>query len=347
MLWMREPRFVVPTPGAPAKVKNVMFLRAARFLSAFFSLICALFGGDARAQGEPQFSGSFALPSVQNPAAAGCSGAATATAAFRQQWVGFEGAPRQFLLAADFEAAFLRNFHGLGVTAAQDKVGALTNLNLAASYSFHIYLDKAVLGLGAKFGVYNVKFETGGLRTSPSDLPDGYHQEADDALSGADDTRSAFDAGLGGFFQSEASFLSLSVAHLTAPDIELGSGARVNVRPVLALAAGRLLGRDVKVRSFEPRMTLMTDFASWQVEMMANFNFNRSFWAGMGARLQDAMLFAAGVRLRNGLDIAYAYDLGLSRLRRYNSGSHEIAARYSFDFDRQKPTKRYKSVRIL
>ena len=67
----------------------------------------------------------------------------------------------------------------------------------------------------------------------------------------------------------------------------------------------------------------------------------------MGARLQDAMLFAAGVRLRNGLDIAYAYDLSLSRLSRYNSGSHEIAARYSFDFDRQKPTKRYKSVRIL
>lgn len=330
-----------------AVVKNAMFSRAARFLSAFFSLICVLFGGDAKAQGEPQFSGSFALPSVQNPAAAGCSGAAAATAAFRQQWVGFEGAPRQFLLAADLEVALFRNFHGLGVAAVQDKVGALTNLNLTASYSYHIYLDKAVLGLGAKFGVYNVKFEGGGLRTSPTDLPDDYHQETDDALSGADDTHSAFDVGVGGFLQSEVSFLSLSMAHLTAPDIVLGSGARVNIRPVLALAAGRLLGRDVKSRSLEPRLTLMTDFASWQVEMMANFNFNRSFWAGMGARLQDAMLFALGVRLRNGLDIAYAYDLSLSGLRRYNSGSHEVAARYSFDFDRQKPDKRYKSVRIL
>lgn len=301
----------------------------------------------ALAQSEPQYTGSFAMPSVVNPAAAGCGGLTSATAAFRQQWVGFDGAPKQFLLNAGTEIAFLHNFHGLGLTAVQDKAGAVTALNLAASYSYHIYLDKGILGLGARFGVYNVKFEAGDLHTSPSGLQDDYHQESDEALSGADDSQSAFDVGLGAFFQSEASFLSLSMAHLTAPELELKNGARLKVRPVLLLGAGRLLGRDVRARSFEPRLAFLTDFASWQLELMANFNFNRFFWAGVGARLQDALPVAAGVRLRNGLDISYAYDICLSRLKRYNTGSHEIVARYSFDFDRQKPTKRYKSVRIL
>lgn len=341
------PRTAALKDGRAPRRKNVRFCRTKSALSAFFSLICVLIGSLAKAQSEPQYTGTFAMPSAVNPAAAGCAGLTSATAAFRQQWVGFDGAPRQFLLSVDTELAFLRNFHGLGLTAVQDKTGPVTALNLAASYSYHIYLDKGILGLGARFGVYNVKFESGDLHTSPSGLQDDYHQESDEALSGADDSQSAFDVGLGAFFQSEASFISLSLAHLTAPDLELKNGARLNVRPVLLVGGGRLLGRDVKARSFEPRLAFMTDFASWQLELMANFNFNRFFWAGVGVRLQDALPVAAGVRLRNGLDISYAYDISLSRLKRYNSGSHEVVARYSFDFDRQKPTKRYKSVRIL
>lgn len=49
----------------------------------------------------------------------------------------------------------------------QDKVGAATTLTLNAAYSYHIYLDKGMLGLGARFGVYNVKFDASDLSTSP------------------------------------------------------------------------------------------------------------------------------------------------------------------------------------
>lgn len=326
---------------------KVTFCSTKRVLSVIFSLICNLLGGVALAQSEPQFTGSFLLPSVVNPAAAGASGQAAVTAAFRQQWVGFDGAPRQMLIAADMELAFLKNFHGVGVAVVQDKIGAMTNLQMSAAYSFHIYLDKGLLGLGTRFGAYNVKFDASDLHTAPSELSDGYHQESDELLSGADDSQTAFDAALGAFYQSQKAFASLSVSHLTAPSLRLKSDAVINIRPVLNLSAGYLLGKNFKQRSFEPRFALMTDFASWQLEMTATVNFNKVFWAALGARLQDALLAQAGVKLRNGLDISYAYDLSLSKLKRYNTGSHEIVARYSFDLDRQKPDKRYKSVRIL
>lgn len=287
------------------------------------------------------------MPSAVNPGAAGRSGLLDATAAFRQQWVGFDGAPSQFLLSADAEVKFLKSFHGVALTAMQDKVGPVKAINLSAAYSYHIYLDKGILGLGASFGAFNVKLTASDLSTAPSELPDGYHQESDEALSGADDSQTAFDVGLGAFYQSEAAFLSLSLQHLTAPDIEMKNEAVLNVRPVMILSAGRLLGKDIKVKSVEPRLALRTDFASMQVEMWLNANFNPRFWLGLGARLQDAMLIATGVRLKNGLDISYAYDLSLSKLRRYNSGSHEVTLHYCVDFHREKPTKRYKSVRIL
>lgn len=326
---------------------RLRFFIAKRVLSAIFVLICALLGENSMAQSEPQFSGVFLMPTVVNPGAAGRSGALDATAAFRQQWVGFDDAPSQFLIAADAEVKFLKNFHGVGAMVMQDKVGAATTLTLNAAYSYHIYLDKGLLGLGARFGVYNVKFDASDLSTSPSTLPDGYHQETDEALTGADDSRSAFDAGVGAFYQSPASFLSLSVVHLSAPEIELKNGTRLKVRPVMNLGAGHLFGRDIKAKSIEPRVALQTDFASWQLEMMLNANFNQVFWFGLGARLQDAMIFATGVRLKNGLDISYAYDLSLSKLKRYNTGSHEVVVRYSLDLSREKPDKRYKSVRIL
>ncbi len=331
----------------PKMLIDVCFCPRTRTLLVFFCLICTLTGGVASAQNEPNFTGCHLLPSVVNPAAAGASGLAAVTAAFRQQWVGFDDAPQSMLIAADMQVSFLKNFHGVGVLALQDKAGAMTNINLAAAYSFHIYLDKGILALGVRFGAVNAKFSASDLHTAPSEVQDGYHQETDPLLNGNDDSQTAFDAGLGAFYQSDNAFISLALQHLTAPKLALKSDAQINVRPALNVNAGRLLGKDVKQRSFEPRLAFMTDFASWQLELSAAANFNRFFWFALGARIQDALLAQTGVRLRNGLDLSYAYDLSLSKLKRYNTGSHEIIARYSFDFDRQKPDKRYKSVRIL
>ncbi len=316
-------------------------------ISIFFSLLCTLYCELAHSQNEVQFSGSFAMPLATNPGAAGRSGQVDATAAFRQQWVGFKGSPTQFFLAADMEVKFLKNFHGIAAVALQDKSGVVTTLNLFGTYSYHIYLDKGILGIGTRLGVYNIKFEGSDLSTVAASLTDNYHQQSDESIDGLDDSQSAFDVGLGAFYQSELSYLSLSMLHLTAPELEMDNGAIYNIRPVLTLGMGRLLGQDVRVRSFEPRFAMRTDFASLQMELSLNVNLHQRVWFGVGLRPQDAVIFGVGVRLRNGLDLSYDYDLTTSKIIRYSSGSHEIVARYSFDFDRTKPTKRYKSVRIL
>ena len=59
------------------------------------------------------------------------------------------------------------------------------------------------------------------------------------------------------------------------------------------------------------------------------------------------MLLQAGVNLNNGISVGYGYDLGLSKLRTYHSGSHEVVVGYTFNVDIEKRTKSYKSVRIL
>ena len=298
------------------------------------------------AQNEMQFGGYANNPIVVNPGAAGKSGAYEAGAGYRKQWSGFEGSPSTTILSVDGELKFLNNFHGVGAGVFYDKVGPLTTMNIHGDYSFHIELDKGLLGLGVRLGAINVAFKTSDLSPSVSGGENDYHQSSDEALDGNDDSATAFDAGVGAFYQSDRSFLSLSILHLDAPTAELKSGAKVKAKPLLTVGAGRKLGGSGSM-NFEPRIFMKSDFSSMQMEFSGVVNIKKMAAVGMGYRIQDAIFFVLGVNLSNGLNVGYTYDLCLSKLSRYTSGSHEVVASYTFNIDVEKRTKRYKSVRIL
>lgn len=321
-----------------------MFCRSYYVLLLFFVLICILRSEPLSAQNEMQFGGYANNTLVVNPGAAGKSGTYEAGAAFRKQWAGFDGSPSTTILSVDGEVKFLNNFHGVGASVFRDQVGPFTTMNINADYSYHIELGKGMLGLGMRLAAINVAFKTSNLSPSVPDAEDEYHQASDEALEGNDDSATAFDVGMGGFFQSDRSFLSLSLLHLDAPTAKLKSGASIKAKPLLTLAGGRKFGQ---AGGFEPRFFMKTDFGSMQLDVSCSTSFRKLVTVGMGYRLQDAIFFLLGVKLSNGLYVGYEYDVCTSALRRYNNGSHEIVASYQFSIDVEKRTKRYKSVRIL
>lgn len=322
-----------------------MFYANIGVLLLFFILFCSLNIQQVSAQNEMQFCGCANLGIVVNPGAAGKTGSWNAVGSFRKQWVGFDGAPQTTILGIDGEVKFLKSFHGVGVSVFHDKVGPLTTMNINGNYSYHLELGKGYLGLGARLGVINVAFKTSDLKPSVDGGENDYHQSSDEALQGGDDSGTTFDVGLGGFYQSEVSYVSLSLLHLNAPTVEMKGGAEIKSRPVVTFGAGRKLGSSAM--NLEPRIFFKSDFASSQLEMSALVNMKSKFAVGMGYRLQDAIFFEFGLNLSNGLYVGYTYDLCLSGLRRYNSGSHEVNVSYTFNIDVEKRTKRYKSVRIL
>jgi hypothetical protein len=56
------------------------------------------------------------------------------------------------------------------------------------------------------------------------------------------------------------------------------------------------------------------DFGSWET--------------GLAYRHLDAIIFKAGIRLSEYIRLNYAYDLGISRIANYNSGTHEISLQF-------------------
>ncbi len=314
-------------------------------LLLFFVLICILNGQVIYAQNEMQFAGYANLPIVVNPGAAGKTGTWNAVGAFRKQWVGFDGSPQTSILGVDGEVAFLKSFHGVGASVFHDKSGPLTMMNINANYSYHIELSKGQVGIGLRLGALNAAFNVSELSATVDGAETDYHQSSDLALQGSDDSGTSFDVGLGGFYQSSKSYISLSMLHLSCPKIELKSGTQIKARPILTFGSGYKLGSGQT--NFEPRLFFKSDFASWQLEMSGNVNMKDKIGFGVGYRLQDAIFFTFGINLSNGMYVGYGYDLCLSELHRYNSGSHEVGVSYTFNIDVEKRTKRYKSVRIL
>ncbi|MDO4461424.1 MAG: PorP/SprF family type IX secretion system membrane protein [Bacteroidia bacterium] len=326
--------------------KNTRFDEICRVILLFFVLICNSTRGYLWAQSDITISQSAYIPSLLNPGSAGRTGTYQAVGAFKKQWVGIKGAPQTSFLGINGEVAFLKSFHGVGAIVTHDKVGALTTMNIAADYSYHIELDKGLLGLGLRVGVLNTAFKPSELSTAPGGLEDDYHQQTDPLLQGSDESATAVDVGLGAFYQSSLCYLGLSFLHLNAPKMEMNSGACIKRRPLMNIAAGRKLREDASL-GIEARTNFMTDFSSTEIDVSLLANLKSKLAVGVGYRLQDAVFFQVGANLSSTFFVGYDYDLCVTDFSSQNSGGHEIILTYTFSVDIERRTKRYKSVRIL
>lgn len=59
---------------------------------------------------------------------------------------------------------------------------------------------------------------------------------------------------------------------------------------------------------------MQVDFGNWE--------------AGLAYRHQDAIILKAGINLSASIRLNYAYDLGISKIANYNSGTHEISLQF-------------------
>jgi hypothetical protein len=73
-----------------------------------------------------------------------------------------------------------------------------------------------------------------------------------------------------------------------------------------------------------------TDAASTQLDVNALLVINKKYWGGLSYRLQDAAVIMIGLEIIPNLKFGYAYDLTLSSIKSYSSGTHEVMLGYCF-----------------
>lgn len=271
------------------------------------------------AQQDPQFTQFMFNKLIYNPGYAGTSGAICGVAQFRQQWVGFAGAPQSIALAGDMPLKGLPL--GVGLNVMNDKIGPSSTFFMRAAGSYNLKIGRGKLGLGLDLGIVQKKINPDWVTPEPL--------KVDPSLSSNNWNKVSYDVGFGAFYQIPGEFyIGLSSTHLPSQELQ-----KDNMDFKLTRHYYAMTGYTFKVTPWSkltPNIMYKSDISSSSLDLNLTYMLFDKFWAGGTYRLKDAAAAMVGVQLPFGagnssvLKIGYSYDFSLTKIKSYSGGSHEI-----------------------
>lgn len=321
------------------------------------TLLCAL---SLRAQSDPLFTQYFEVPSYYNPAAIGREDFVRFRAAARLQWVGIDNAPTTFAFTADMPLKLFDKRWGIGLVLNQDKYGLYSNMGMGLQLAYKFKLWKGTFTVALQPGIINEGFKGSEVKL---DFNDDYHQGTDDAIPTTDVNGTAFDLGLGVWYDHPLFYAGLSCTHLTSPTIGFsGEGSDTGATPSVTgesrryeFTVDRVVyftgGSNISLKNtlFEvmPSVLVASDFHSTTFEVTGRARWKKFLSFGLGYRYRDAVSAMVGGEYK-GFYLSYSYDYPLTSISRASSGSHEIMLGYNLKLDLgEKNKNRHKSIRIM
>ncbi|UPZ17379.1 type IX secretion system membrane protein PorP/SprF [Flavobacterium humidisoli] len=281
----------------------------------FFSIV-------SNAQQDAQYTQYMYNTIEVNPAYAGSRGALSVFGLYRTQWVGLDGAPETSTFSVNTP---LNNTDlGLGVSLVNDKIGPTVENTLSTDLSYTIPTsDTWNLSFGIK-GTANL-FNIDINKLSYEDQDDPQFQNLKNKFSP--------NVGAGLYFHSDRAYVGLSVPNFIETNRYDSDDVAIFKEKInYYLIAGYVFNLDrLEYIKFKPAlMTKMVEGAPLQVDVSGNFMFNDKFVLGLAYRWSASVSAMAGFQVTKGMYIGYGYDHETTRLRKYNSGSHEIFLRFEF-----------------
>lgn len=272
---------------------------------------------------------------IINPAYAGSRDAITASAVWREQWVGLEGAPSTQVIS--LHSPLPGDKIGLGLTVENDNIGPSNNTGVWGDFAYRIQTgEKARLsfGLRAGFGIYQAS------------LRDLDNIDANDPVFNKNVENNFLpNFGFGAYYYGDRGYVGISSPTLIESELNSGRNPSGSAQDLhkrhFYLMAGYVfsLTQDSTGVMFKPSTVIRAvDGAPVSFDVSANFLIKQKLWLGAAYRYQDAVAAIISFQFTDHLQAGYSYDFGTSSLRSYHNGSHEIMLTYDF-FRREVKTK--------
>lgn len=262
-----------------------------------------------------------------NPAYAGSHPYFSSTLTFRKQWVNFDGAPQTAIAAVDGPIASEKM--GIGLVIMNDQIGVTRQNDIYASYSYNIKVGKtSKLAFGLRAGVSQYKADLKSLQVWDTD---------DQVFSSNIASQLIPKFGFGMYLYDKKWYAGFSIPTLLAYQKDMTFNLDVNRATFLNrhyyLTGGMVFEANEKIKLKPSVLFKYLPNAPFEADLNFSALFQDALWLGVSYRTGDALLGIIEYQTNNRFRVGYAYDLTLSRLRNYNSGSHEIMIGYDFGKD--------------
>lgn len=268
-------------------------------------------------------------PYLINPALAGTYPYYQIITNSRLQWVGLSDAPVSNVISM-FGPTVTQPM-GLGGFIMHDQWGLTSKTSLIGTYAYNYALAEDLkISMGLAAGMIQFKIDGNG---SIDDIDDPVY-------SGQQYTQLAPDASLGVYVYSSIYHGGIAMTHLIGNKLNIGQDTVTDLSRLtrnLYVHGGYkyLVTRELAI---EPTVILRKspatpiqidlDVRAWYGKRQWD---NTKVWGGLSFRSQDAATILVGLSFQRKYEIGFSYDLGINKLRTYNSGSYELMIGFKFN----------------
>lgn len=304
----------------------------------FWLTLGIMLPGIAIAQDHPHYTMFMYNKLLYNPGYAGNKNMTSLNAAYRNQWTGIDGAPRNFSVALDGTVgSYMKAFRpvALGLSVYNESLGVTDNTNVMGYYAYRIRLAKTIMSFGVQAGasMYNANY--GDLNPAT---------QGDNALTTNVNNAILPNIGAGVFWSGEKFFVGVSVPNLIENYYDNQSKALTNsnarqLRSYYASGGYTFkISEDVKIQPQAMIRYAGNDKFQQPINADANLSFiffNRLL-LGATYRTDNTIDGIVHLQVTKRINIGYAYGYSASQLNGYNNGTHEIVLGFDFIKDLNK-----------
>lgn len=267
-----------------------------------------------------------------NPAYAGYHEHPCATAIVREQWLGFDGAPKTQSLS--FHGPLSQQRIGIGFNLQRRSVGVSSATTLDGIYDYRIPMGNGTLSLGVQASIryYEVDYSDPAVKTV-QDI------NIDPGVEYVSDNKTVANGGAGIYYYTPTFYIGLSSPRLIDSDIDFEVNNLFTAREQAHyyLMTGVALKLDHKLNFVPQVLVRYTTAAPVSVDLNLGLHWAEDFSAavsirkgGDGEEFLESVDFMASAKILRGLRLGAAYDLSLSELSHYSNGSIEVMLMYCF-----------------
>ena len=273
-------------------------------------------------QQDAQFTQYMYNTSNVNPAYAGSRDVLSIFALHRTQWVGLDGAPVTNTI--NINTPIGSNI-GIGLGIINDRIGVSDENNISADFSYTIQASdnyKLAFGLKASANILNIAFDKLSYAVADPSFETNLNKKISPNI------------GTGLYFYSDNTYIGLSVPnfletrHYDRTSTINSAKITAQERMHFYFIAGHVFDLSENIQFKPSLLTKIVQGAPLQIDASANFMINQKFIIGGAYRWSAAASVMAGFQINESWLIGYGFDLETTRLKAYNSGSHEVFLRY-------------------
>lgn len=300
----------------------------------------------ASAQQQPHNTQFMYYKLGYNPGFAGSQESPCVTCIYRQQWLGLDGAPSMAI--ASFNMPVANQRVGIGANMYRHTIGITTMYNIDGAYAYRVRLGNGMLGMGLQASIRSMEHD---FQKTTSTQP-----KADDpSIPASTRDKFLFNVGAGAYYDSDRFYFGLSVPRLLKNNIDYADSDVIISREVQHVyMMGGLTFPLNETLKLQPQ-ALFKYVSGAPIDLDANVNLliQNRYVIGMTYRLGgdktsglgESLDLLLAAQLNRNLMFSFSYDLTLSNIRDYTTGSVEASLHYCIG--KPDPAREYVNPRFF